>query len=495
MRKWLTRAPAGMPCWFLVGNMLPCRSGGYAPPSVFTQQVGAGPSSPGTTLRAWCALLPDDTAVGYVGTTTKLYHYDGATTFTDRSIGGGYTNTATDWSFAQYGNNTYATNRVDNIQVRDSTGSSAFADLGGTPPKARILVTQADQLLLFDLNDGAEKPDAYAACAPGDPTDWSGASATTATRIRHRPGKITAAVAFRDYVLVFKRSSVYRLYYTGNSTFKWKVELIAIGRGAFGKHDVVNCGDEVIFRGPGGAWRFDGASFKSISDWFDPTPAMTTAISGSFASYYRPGSARVYFAIADNITRYLVYNLVSDAWGLMAQTASDQIVTGYIPFTGEPAALETFEGANLFLGDRGLICKLSANPSVYDADSAWDTGSVVGHNAYLVSNLIGEGPRQIRTFTGITPVFVDPADYSSTAQVPPGQGDIDLAWHAFNTPFPGPSYSERVATGTASSATAARKFTFLASAAYLQVDIKIPHGDGHCEIGDVIVDSVPAGKI
>jgi hypothetical protein len=172
MRKYMPFAPKGMPgVWQAATFWWPMRSGAYRTSYIHTQKVGAGPSSPGTTLRAWCALLPDDSAVGYIGTTTKLYQYDGTSTFTDRSVGGGYTNTATDWSFAQYGNNTYATNRVDNIQVRDSSGSSAFAALAGSPPKASILVTQADQLILFDLNDGSEKADAFATSAPGDPTD------------------------------------------------------------------------------------------------------------------------------------------------------------------------------------------------------------------------------------------------------------------------------------------------------------------------------------
>lgn len=251
MRKWLPYAPARMPgVWSIAHQMLPTRSGAYYPNGMFQQHAAvAALTAPGNTLRAWCVNYGSDSVIAYVGTTTKLWQYDGGTSLVDISRAGAYTNTATDWSFCQYGEYVLATNRVDVLQVRDATAGGAFGDCAGSPPKARIAVTQSDHVLLFDLNDGAEKPNAFAACAAGNHTDWSGAAATTATPIRHRPGKITAAIAFRDYVLVAKRNSIYKLSYTG-STYKWKVELIAVGRGAWGKHDIVHCGDSVIFNGP-----------------------------------------------------------------------------------------------------------------------------------------------------------------------------------------------------------------------------------------------------
>ena len=330
-RKWKPYANMfDKSAWLSVSNMLPHVSGAYVTPTLYTEKTGAGPATPGTTLRAWCALLPSDTAIGYVGTSTKLYEYP----TTDRSKVGGYA--ATDWSFAHYGNITLAASRADALQARDATTANLFADVAGSPPKASIVITQAEQVLLFDLNDGAEKPDAFAACAPGDYTDWSGAGATTATRIRHRPGKVVAAVAFNDYVLAFKKNSVYKITYTG-STFKWRVELIAVNRGAWGKHNVVNCGDVVVFSGPGGAWVFDGASFRDIAgQWGDRIG------SAALCAFYESSSRNAHFYHSNGM---YVYNLVSEAWGytkIISTAGSESLAASYRCFSGEPAALRSF---------------------------------------------------------------------------------------------------------------------------------------------------------
>jgi hypothetical protein len=398
MRKWLPLAPAGTAgVWWGCGNFIPTRSGSYYAGWVPATKFQNGPGgSPGTPLRAWCVLLPSDSSTIYVGTTTSLYHFDGSSTWTDRSPGT-YTNTATDWSFAQYGNITLATNRADNLQFRDSTGVSAFGAVGGSPPKSRIIVTQAEQVLLFDLNDGTEKPDAFAASAPGDYTDWSGAGATTATRIRHRPGKITAAVAFKNYVLVFKQSSIYKLTYTGG-TYKWTVELIATGRGAFGSHDVVTTGDEVIFAGPGGAWRFDGASFRSCADWFGELPRASNG--GIFA----PLSGNVlFFNKNGSQSEVYVYNIYSDAWGF-SNLATAGTQSNYLPLTGEPAALRRVVAPSV--GKPDLFWVIEADMDIAANSDYWGSGNGTNSDlAYLETGAEGSGGDASTFFEKVIPQY------------------------------------------------------------------------------------------
>lgn len=483
-RKYAPLAPAGTPgIWANVINMLPCRSGAYAPGHLFTQKVGAGPASPGTTLRAWCALLADDTAIGYIGTSTKLYVYDGTSTFTDRSAAA---YAASDWSFAEYGNITFAVDRVDAVQTRDATGVANFANATGSPPKASIVLTQSDQVLLFDLNDGAEKPDAFAACAPGDHTDWSGAGATTATRIRHRPGKITAAIAFRDYVLVFKRSSIYRLTYTGNNTFKWKVELIAIGRGAYGKHDVVNCGDVVVFSGPGGAWTYDGASFRSIADFGNNLSVASSA------SFFLPSSQRVYFHVPG---RYVAYNISSDAWGVhnITSTTGELISGSHRPFTGEPAALSTFAGSGETYPDLTWIVDLSLNPCVMKQDSAWGNGASSIAVARLVGTLEGKGGDTIMRATRLNLNFAAP--YALGAQsTPPTATELKLDVSGLNSSLD-LNTAPLAAQSDVLSSTAMRRFDIDCSGIYILPVIKIPADSGYVEIDDYELVMAPAGRL
>jgi hypothetical protein len=486
-RKYLPQAPAGMPgIWASVVNMLPCRSGAYAPGNLFTTKVTAGPATPGTTKRWWCALLPDETAISYIGTTTKLWQYDGTSTFTDRS-GAAYS-TAVDWSFAQFGNITFAVDRVDAVQTRDSTGVANFANATGSPPKATIVVTQAEQVMLLNLNDGAEKPDAFATCAPGDHTDWSGAGATTATRVRHRPGGFTAAVAFRDYVLAFKKSSVYRITYSGNNTFKWKVELIAIGRGAYGKHDVVNCGDVVVFNGPGGSWTYDGASFRSITDLVgDIYPTGGASVAG----FFLPASQRVYFG---SLTGYSVYNLVSDRWGsqnLNSTTAA--LANTYRPLTGDPAALSAFSSSviGITYPDVTWLADLSSNPCVVKADTNWGGGTTfTGSDAYLYGTFDGGTGDQVVYANRLDLRFANTLG-SIGVVTPPGATELLLDAYTASSTLDAPT----LAQSSVASSTAQRRFDVGVSGVFLLPKIRMPIDSGYTEIDDYDWVMKPAGKL
>lgn len=491
-RKWLPYAPASMRgVWRSAENALPNASGAYYPPNIFAQVIGAAPATPGVTKRAWCALLPDDTPVGYVGTTTKLYVYDGATTLTDRS-GAAYSG-GDDWSFAQFGNISFATNRVDNIQSRDATTANNFANAGGSPPRSRIVLTQSDQVLLFDLNDGAEKPDAFATCAPGDHTDWSGAGATIATRIRHRPGKITAAIPFRDHVLVFKRSSVYRLTYTGNSTFKWKVELIAIGRGAWGKHDAVNCGDFVIFNGPSGAWSFDGASFTYLSDYAYP-------VGESSCAFYSTSTQNVYFMRGPNWggASIAAYNLRSERWGYMLGQRTDAAFSSdnLRLIVGDPAAMAAFLG-DPTTPDTMYLVDLGLNPCVTRSNVTWGDSGLAGGTMVLSGNIEGLGGREITTFGGLDVqyAFTNPAQSYSRPDSTELRLDIYCASSVDDASLHHETGLATPREANVSSSTAQRRFDFQVADVYARFRLKVPDTAGYVEIDDYAVEMTPSGEL
>lgn len=508
-RKWLPLAPPEMPdVWGDLFSMIPTRSGSYYCGDLFTGS-GTVVGSATATLRAWCALLPSDTAVAYAGTTKRLYVYNyGAGTFTDRSKGGADYTTSTDWSFAQYGNFTFATNRLDAVQTRDSTGVSAFADATGSPPKASIVVTQAEQVLLFNLNDGAEKPDAFATSAPGDYTDWSGVNATTATRIRHRPGGITAAIAFGDYVLVFKRSSVYKLTYSGNATFKWKVQLIAIGCGAWGKHDVVNCGSIVVFNGPGGSWTYDGSAFRSISDHWGET---YTHIGVAHGSYFAPLSGNVFFwtrtSSPDARNRAVAYNLVSERWGHWAgfSTAGQLTLEGYAPITGEPAALSAVFAPTVNLPDKSVLIRVDDTYPVNTSGEIYaDVGQGSSEKPYIIGSIEGLPGRGNNYFSEVNPIYTRSNRLRSVGTWGP-VGNTSLYMDVFtgsSVDAPTLQWAAMDATHVGTypptqsdiqSQTAQRRFNIRVTTPFMRFKIKHTIG-GEFEIADYEVKAKSAGK-
>ena len=98
----------------------------------------------------------------YVGNASKLYKFNAAdSSLTDVSKAGGYFTAGDDrWRFVQFGETLIATNYDDNPQTATVASGSAFADLGGTPPKAKYIAAVRDQVMLGYTNDGpdGEKP-------------------------------------------------------------------------------------------------------------------------------------------------------------------------------------------------------------------------------------------------------------------------------------------------------------------------------------------------
>lgn len=428
-KKWLPLAPLGTDCWTVCDKFVPTRAGSYAPNNMFSSVTSPGLSSPGTTTRAWCALTTSDTAVGYVGTTTKLFTYDGVSTFANRSRGGtSYTSNTRPWSFVQYGDITLATNRGDVIQFRDATTTNNFADVAGTP-LGSILVSQAEQILMFDLNSGGtEYRDGFATSAPGDYTDWTSANATTATHIRHRPGRITAACAFSDYVLVCKQSSVYKLRYTSSSEYRWQVQLIASNRGAWSVHDLINCGDFVIMSGPGGVWKYDGTNWTLLTRDFGQVPYS------SKGATYSHLSGNVTFW---NDTNGYTYNIESDRWGVWVPARKN--VNAYaLPqstgafLMGDVAAVNTFLAPTMTVPDLVMLfCGNLASEPVYKSDLLWGSATVVaGSAATLGSPVYGEGDDRIARISRVNMDYT--CTISRSGDIAPSATELGIGVYGAN---------------------------------------------------------------
>jgi hypothetical protein len=504
-RKWLPLAPLGMPgIWWQLNNMVPTRAGSYYPGNLFatvvTPSLGAAADY---VTRAWCALVNSDAVVGYVGTLTKLREYDGVSTFTDRSRGGNYTSTVRAWNFAQFGNITLASNRADAVQFRDATTGTAFADLTAAP-KATILVTQSLCVLAFDINDGAEKRNAFAASAPADYTDWSGPGAMPATPILHRPGRITAAVAFQDYVLVFKRSSVYKVWYTGNIQYKWKVQLIATGRGAWGAFDVVNCGDSVIFSGPGGAWKYDGTNWTNITEFVGEIPEATSSV-------FCPLSQSVIFFTGDigsagEPTPGYTYNLVSQCWGRWTLYRSGgtypsayQDMWGCRIVMGEPAALRAFVTPTDALPD--LVMSIprdlstgTSNGAVRKSSSYYGNGATSSSMyAYVTTGVEGIGGERLTRWGLVNMSYT--CSITRTIDIAPSNTEMSCSIYSGNSIDDFALDAGSTLVETVTSETAQRRFQFTkATAPFGKLKFNIPADGGYTEILDCDPKTTDAGK-
>lgn len=110
------------------------------------------------------------TYVLYAGTTDKLLKFAGATSWDDLS---GATYAVPDdefWSATQFGANVIFANGSDNIQSGDVDAGTSFADLAGSPPKARIVKTVGDYLMLGRTSNF---PTGLEWSGLNDPTFWT----------------------------------------------------------------------------------------------------------------------------------------------------------------------------------------------------------------------------------------------------------------------------------------------------------------------------------
>lgn len=480
MRKWV---PYGdhrrSDAWIGLTNFYPTSRGSYrtAPTFIALGNAAAGPASPGTTLKAWVGYTVAGTANTVVGTSTKLYVANSlaAGTFTDRTKSGGYT--ATQWAFAQYGNITIAANGTDNTQWRNATGSSAFADLAGAP-KCNHLVVQSNVLLALGI---AGSENAWAASDVGDYTNWSTGDAVTTTPILARPGPITAAIAFKDVVLVFKRNAIFQMRYVGSPIY-WTVDLICDGKGVVGPGSVCNCGEFVVFSGDHGVTVFDGSSFSDISPGFDSTTLNEVFfIAGTDASNFYPSENAVVF-FAQNTTFY-VYNFTSQRWGKFTPylNAGSTAMTGYAFLTGDSYARYDATQANCWQIANAGIClvNLSQNPCVVRSQNAWTPdGSIY---ATLKSSYIGD-ERGKTVFKRVTPISQNV--YGQTTVSATGLSVV---------PYVGdkPDAVAATAGSAVTSSTGTNRFDVLTTGRFGAFEVKVT--GAYYEVDDVTVDAVPAG--
>lgn len=267
--------------YITVQHMVPNKAGNYeSPPDAGAW--GSGNTVTGTVINADAFQKTDGSARLFACTATKIYEVTSSAA-TDRSAGGGSYTTGTYWSGAQYGDVTIYTNRADDVQA---SSSGAFADLTGSPPKARYICTQSLAVVLAAYNDGVNTyEDGVWFSDIGDHTVWTpGANQAANLRLLQTPGPITALCAFKGDVLAWKANSFYRLSYVGGQVI-WQAQLVSDNVGASGPGAICVCGDIVVFVGKTGWHVYDGSVARPIAPERDLLRVPTNVLAGQVTQY------------------------------------------------------------------------------------------------------------------------------------------------------------------------------------------------------------------
>lgn len=325
MRSWKTRAAPDDPnVWSDVQGLWPTKQGTYRTADQYGTPSAKTATGDGGVSYAFCAATVSGTRAYLVGT-TKTWEVSTGLTLTDRTGGVGLP-----IQMAQYGNITIGV--CGNATATVSSSGAGFSNLAGAP-KGTCIVTQSNAVLIFNTDTS---DDGWAASDVGDYTNWTTGEAASG-RLLQTPGPILGAVAFQDYVLVWKPSAIYRGRYVGGLV-KWVWEVVWRGHGMY--YDANNptrfinclavCDNFVAFRGPrqsstsDGVFSFDGVQARLLN----PDADIDVGTSAGRAFYYDPNEKRLFIGGAGQ-TPY-VYSIETDQWGqgTGGSTYPDIIVLG-----------------------------------------------------------------------------------------------------------------------------------------------------------------------
>lgn len=202
----------------------------------------------------------------YCGDASKLYRLAGSssTTLTNVSKAGGYaTSTNERWRFIQWGGKVIATNFDDAMQV-ETVGSGSFADLAGSPPKARYLSVVRDQIFTgYTDESGTVYPYRVRWSGIGSETVW-GSSATSGSDFQdlNDIGAVTGIVG-GEYGIILCERGIMRAQFVGPPLF-YQFDLVESSRGCKYPGSVAAIGRNVFYCSDDGFYLFDGSGSKAI---------------------------------------------------------------------------------------------------------------------------------------------------------------------------------------------------------------------------------------
>lgn len=210
-------------------------------------------------------------AYNYAGDATKLYT-QAAQIWTDvTNLGGNYSlATAENWEFIIWGQKVIAV-AIDEAPQIITMGGANFADLGGSPPKARHIGIVGQFVVMANLDEsGTLTPNKVRWSGINNEATWAASASTQAdSQSLYAPadyggGWIMKVIGGSEYGLVFQEYAIWRMTYVGSPTV-FSFDVISNGIGTPAKNSVVSVGEKVFFLGQDGFYVTTGGLPVSIS--------------------------------------------------------------------------------------------------------------------------------------------------------------------------------------------------------------------------------------
>ena len=253
-------------------NVIPA-AGGYR---CFNDLAALSGAADAKILGMFAGKADDGSAALYVGNASKLYRMNAAdSSLTDLSKAGGYSTAGNDrWRFVQFGETLVATNYDDNVQTGVVAAGGAFADLGGTPPKARYIAVVRDQVMVANTNDASDGEKPYRVWWSGinNAASWTPGTGLSDYQDVVDAGDCTGLIGGQYAIALYDRAIV-RLSFVG-APLIYQVDRLTNQRGCSTPGSVASVGsDMVFFLSDDGFWMLRGNELipigaEKINRWF-----------------------------------------------------------------------------------------------------------------------------------------------------------------------------------------------------------------------------------
>lgn len=332
-----------------VSNLVPTARG-YAPEFSLEAANDFAATFPAEVLSAQTLRFVDGSSQPFVGTGSNLYFvYAGGTGFQLRSRATPAYATASQqypWRFATFSTVSAPTVALavqygNTLQATTAFTSTNFADVSGAP-SANTIAVNRNFVVLGNFNDGAQKSNGWICSALEDYTDWTPDIATQCAEglLTATPGEIVRLIAFRDYIIAFKGTSMYRGTYVGAAQNTWSWPVVSTRVGLVSHDAVCEVAGVLYWLAFDGFYRWDGGAIQRIAsapfEWLFNQTSGVGFLSLFVQCIYDPTRqvVRWAFVVPTSADRMcLSYHIATDRWGLSYLPMQGMFT---LPYVGVP---------------------------------------------------------------------------------------------------------------------------------------------------------------
>jgi hypothetical protein len=283
----------------------------------------------------------DGTGTVFAGDATKLYQLSGTTwSNVSRLAGGAYTIPGdAKWAFTQFGNNVYASDGIDAMQVFNVDSAANFSAATGSPPMVLYSAVAGDFMMVGNLPQVANTGrNTIQWSSINDPTaSWAASQVTQASsQVLPDGGWIQGLVGFEYSAVVFQEFAIRQAIYDGVPLiFRFSKVTESLGCDIPGS--VASYRDLIFFHDRSGFYMLQGGTNITpigeqrvnnyFNGWIDKSNLFRV-----YAAIDAPNSCYIILgpdssASNGNPNRGLVYNWAVDRWAELSPGAVEIALT------------------------------------------------------------------------------------------------------------------------------------------------------------------------